>query len=101
MYYFIPKRAERSIYSYRLSIVHFWSLVFLYIWAGPHHLHYTSLPDWAQTLGMVFSVMLWMPSWGGMINGLMTPSAPRDRLPPHPCPAFPLPPWASHSLRTF
>ena len=72
MYYFMPKQAERPIYSYRLSIVHFWSLIFLYIWAGPHHLHYTALPDWAQTLGMVFSIMLWMPSWGGMINGLMT-----------------------------
>ena len=72
MYYFVPKQAERPVYSYRLSIIHFWSLIFLYIWAGPHHLHYTSLPDWAQSLGMVFSVMLWMPSWGGMINGLMT-----------------------------
>ena len=72
MYYFVPKQAERPIYSYRLSIIHFWALIFLYIWAGPHHLHYTALPDWAQTLGMVFSVMLWMPSWGGMINGLMT-----------------------------
>ena len=72
MYYFVPKRAERPVYSYRLSIVHFWSLIFLYIWAGPHHLHYTALPDWAQTLGMTFSIMLWMPSWGGMINGLMT-----------------------------
>ncbi|WP_156256454.1 cytochrome-c oxidase, cbb3-type subunit I [Sandarakinorhabdus oryzae] len=72
MYYFVPKQAERPVYSYRLSIIHFWSLIFLYIWAGPHHLHYTALPDWAQSLGMVFSVMLWMPSWGGMINGLMT-----------------------------
>ncbi len=72
MYYFVPKQAERPVYSYRLSIIHFWSLIFLYIWAGPHHLHYTALPDWAQTLGMVFSVILWMPSWGGMINGLMT-----------------------------
>ncbi len=72
MYYFIPKRAERPVYSYRLSIIHFWALIFLYIWAGPHHLHYTALPDWAQTLGMTFSIMLWMPSWGGMINGLMT-----------------------------
>ncbi len=71
MYYFIPKAANRPIYSYRLSIVHFWSLVFMYIWAGPHHLHYTALPDWTQNLGMAFSVMLWMPSWGGMINGLM------------------------------
>jgi cytochrome c oxidase cbb3-type subunit I/II len=72
MYYFMPKAAERPVYSYRLSIVHFWSLVFIYIWAGPHHLHYTALPNWASSLGMVFSVMLWMPSWGGMINGLMT-----------------------------
>ena len=80
MYYFIPKRAERPIYSYRLSIIHFWSLIFLYIWAGPHHLHYTALPDWTQTLGMTFSVMLWMPSWGGMINGLMTLSGAWDKL---------------------
>ncbi|MBV9290062.1 MAG: cytochrome-c oxidase, cbb3-type subunit I [Hyphomicrobiales bacterium] len=80
MYYFVPKRAERPIYSYRLSIIHFWSLIFLYIWAGPHHLHYTALPDWAQTLGMTFSVMLWMPSWGGMINGLLTLSGAWDKL---------------------
>ena len=80
MYYFIPKRAERPVYSYRLSIVHFWALIFLYIWAGPHHLHYTALPDWAQTLGMVFSIVLWMPSWGGMINGLMTLSGAWDKL---------------------
>ncbi len=72
MYYYIPKAANRPIYSYRLSVVHFWSLVFLYIWAGPHHLLNSALPDWAQTLGMVFSVMLWAPSWGGMINGLLT-----------------------------
>jgi cytochrome c oxidase cbb3-type subunit I/II len=72
MYYFMPKAAERPVYSYRLSIVHFWSLVFMYIWAGPHHLHYTAIPGWLSTLGMVFSVMLWMPSWGGMINGLLT-----------------------------
>jgi cytochrome c oxidase cbb3-type subunit 1 len=80
MYYFIPKRADRPIYSYRLSIIHFWALIFLYIWAGPHHLHYTALPDWAQTLGMTFSIMLWMPSWGGMINGLMTLSGAWDKL---------------------
>ncbi len=80
MYYFVPKRAERPVYSYRLSIVHFWTLIFLYIWAGPHHLHYTALPDWAQTLGMTFSIMLWMPSWGGMINGLMTLSGAWDKL---------------------
>ncbi|MCR4269064.1 cytochrome-c oxidase, cbb3-type subunit I [Nitratireductor sp. ZSWI3] len=80
MYYFIPKQVNRPVYSYRLSIIHFWALIFLYIWAGPHHLHYTALPDWAQTLGMVFSIMLWMPSWGGMINGLMTLSGAWDKL---------------------
>lgn len=80
MYYFVPKRVERPVYSYRLSIIHFWSLIFLYIWAGPHHLHYTALPEWAQTLGMTFSIMLWMPSWGGMINGLMTLSGAWDKL---------------------
>jgi cytochrome c oxidase cbb3-type subunit I/II len=72
MYYFLPKAANRPVYSYKLSILHFWSLIFIYIWAGPHHLHYTALPIWASTLGMVFSVMLWMPSWGGMLNGLLT-----------------------------
>ncbi|MGX6649142.1 cytochrome-c oxidase, cbb3-type subunit I [Maricaulaceae bacterium MS644] len=80
MYYFIPKRAERPVFSYRLSIIHFWALIFIYIWAGPHHLHYTALPEWAQTLGMTFSVILWMPSWGGMINGLMTLSGAWDKL---------------------
>lgn len=72
MYYFLPKAADRPVFSYKLSILHFWSLVFIYIWAGPHHLHYTALPEWASTLGMLFSLMLWMPSWGGMINGLLT-----------------------------
>jgi cytochrome c oxidase cbb3-type subunit I/II len=72
MYYFLPKAAEKPVFSYKLSILHFWSLVFIYIWAGPHHLHYTALPEWASTLGMLFSLMLWMPSWGGMINGLLT-----------------------------
>ena len=72
MYYFLPKAAGRPVFSYKLSILHFWSLVFIYIWAGPHHLHYTALPEWASTLGMLFSVMLWMPSWGGMLNGLLT-----------------------------
>jgi cytochrome c oxidase cbb3-type subunit I/II len=72
MYYFMPKAAEGPVFSYRLSILHFWTLVFMYIWAGPHHLHYTALPEWASTLGMLFSVMLWAPSWGGMINGLLT-----------------------------
>src|SRR5215467_7817268 len=72
MYYFLPKAADRPVFSYRLSIVHFWALIFIYIWAGPHHLLYTALPDWAQSLGMVFSLMLWAPSWGGMLNGLLT-----------------------------
>ncbi|MBV6522858.1 MAG: hypothetical protein MNPFHGCM_03008 [Gemmatimonadaceae bacterium] len=72
MYYFMPKAAEGPVFSYRLSILHFWTLVFMYIWAGPHHLHYTALPEWASTVGMLFSVMLWAPSWGGMINGLLT-----------------------------
>ncbi len=80
MYYFVPKAINRPVYSYRLSIVHFWSLIFIYIWAGPHHLLYTALPDWAQTLGMVFSVMLWAPSWGGMINGLLTLRGAWDRV---------------------
>ena len=72
MYYFIPKQAGRPVYSYRLSIVHFWALIFTYMWAGPHHLHYTALPDWTQSVGMVFSLILLAPSWGGMINGIMT-----------------------------
>ncbi|MEN8006126.1 MAG: cytochrome-c oxidase, cbb3-type subunit I [Candidatus Krumholzibacteriota bacterium] len=80
MYYFMIKAAERPVYSYRLSVVHFWSLIFLYIWAGPHHLLYTALPDWAQTLGMIFSVMLWAPSWGGMLNGLLTLRGAWDKL---------------------
>lgn len=80
MYYFVPKQAEKPIYSYQLSIIHFWAVIFLYIWAGPHHLLYTALPDWAQTLGMTFSIMLWMPSWGGMINGLMTLQGAWDKL---------------------
>ena len=80
MYYFMPKAAERPVYSYRLSIIHFWALIFMYIWAGPHHLLYTALPDWAQSMGMIFSVMLWAPSWGGMINGLLTLRGAWDRL---------------------
>ncbi len=84
MYYFLPKAAERPVFSYRLSILHFWSLVFIYIWAGPHHLHYTALPQWASTLGMIFSVMLWMPSWGGMINGLLTLRGAWDKVAAEP-----------------
>ena len=80
MYYFIPKAANRPVFSYRLSIVHFWSLIFLYIWAGPHHLLYTALPDWAQSLGTVFSIMLIAPSWGGMVNGLLTLRGAWDRV---------------------
>ncbi|MFQ3192257.1 MAG: cytochrome c oxidase cbb3-type subunit 1, partial [Paraglaciecola sp.] len=80
MYYFVPKQAERPVYSYRLSIVHFWALVSLYIWAGPHHLHYTALPDWAQSVGMVMSIVLFLPSWGGMINGIMTLSGAWHKL---------------------
>ncbi|GJM32878.1 MAG: bifunctional cbb3-type cytochrome C oxidase subunit I/II [Saprospiraceae bacterium] len=80
MYYFIPKAANRPVYSYRLSIIHFWALIFIYIWAGPHHLLYTSLPDWAQSLGMVFSIMLIAPSWGGMLNGLLTLRGAWDRV---------------------
>ena len=80
MYYFIPKQAGRPIYSYRLSVVHFWALIFTYMWAGPHHLHYTALPEWTQSLGMVFSLILLAPSWGGMINGIMTLSGAWDKL---------------------
>ncbi|MEM7437615.1 MAG: cytochrome-c oxidase, cbb3-type subunit I, partial [Myxococcota bacterium] len=80
MYYFLPKAAERPVFSYRLSIIHFWGLVFIYIWAGPHHLLYTALPEWAQTLGMIFSLMLWAPSWGGMLNGLLTLRGAWDKL---------------------
>jgi cytochrome c oxidase cbb3-type subunit 1 len=101
MYYYIPKRAERPVYSYRLSIIHFWALIFLYIWAGPHHLHYTSLPDWTQTLGMVFSVMLWMPSWGGMINGIMTLSGAWDKLRTDPVLRFLVVSVAFYGMATF
>jgi cytochrome c oxidase cbb3-type subunit 1 len=101
MYYFIPKRAERPVYSYRLSIVHFWTLIFLYIWAGPHHLHYTALPDWAQTLGMTFSIMLWMPSWGGMINGIMTLSGAWDKLRTDPVIRFMVTAVAFYGMSTF
>jgi cytochrome c oxidase cbb3-type subunit I len=101
MYYYIPKRAERPVYSYRLSIIHFWALIFLYIWAGPHHLHYTALPDWAQTLGMTFSIMLWMPSWGGMINGLMTLSGAWDKLRTDPGLRFSVTAVAFYGMSTF
>ena len=101
MYYFVPKRAERPVYSYRLSIVHFWALTFAYIWAGPHHLHYTALPDWAQTLGMTLSIILWMPSWGGMINGLMTLSGAWDKLRTDPVMRFLVVSVAFYGMSTF
>ena len=101
MYYFIPKRAGRPVYSYRLSILHFWSLIFIYIWAGPHHLHYTALPDWAQTLGMTFSIMLWMPSWGGMINGIMTLSGAWNKLREDPVLRFMIVALAFYGMSTF
>ena len=101
MYYFMPKQAGRPIFSYRLSIIHFWSLIFLYIWAGPHHLHFTALPDWAQTLGMTFSVMLWMPSWGGMVNGLMTLSGAWDKIRTDPLIRFMVVSLAFYGMSTF
>ena len=101
MYYFVPKRANRPVYSYRLSILHFWSLIFIYIWAGPHHLHYTALPDWAQTLGMTFSIMLWMPSWGGMINGMMTLSGAWNKLREDPILRFMIISLAFYGMSTF
>ncbi len=101
MYYYVPKRAERPVYSYRLSILHFWSLIFIYIWAGPHHLHYTSLPDWVQTLGMTFSIMLWMPSWGGMINGIMTLSGAWHKLRTDPVLRFLITAVAFYGMSTF
>jgi len=101
MYYFVPKRAGRPVYSYRLSILHFWSLIFMYIWAGPHHLHYTALPDWAQTLGMTFSIMLWMPSWGGMINGMMTLSGAWHKLREDPVLKFMIISLSFYGMSTF
>ena len=101
MYYLIPKQANRPVYSYRLSVVHFWAITFLYIWAGPHHLHYTALPDWAQTLGMTFSIMLWMPSWGGMINGFMTLSGAWDKLRTDPVLRFLVTSVGFYGMSTF
>lgn len=101
MYYFLPKAANRPVYSYRLSIVHFWALVFIYIWAGPHHLLNTALPDWAQTLGMIFSVMLWAPSWGGMINGLLTLRGAWDLLRTEPIIKFMVAAVTFYGMSTF
>ncbi|OUS25632.1 cytochrome-c oxidase, cbb3-type subunit I [Gammaproteobacteria bacterium 45_16_T64] len=101
MYYFIPKRAERPVYSYRLSIVHFWSLISLYMWAGPHHLHYTALPDWTQSLGMAFSLILLAPSWGGMINGIMTLSGAWEKLRDDPVIRFMVVALSFYGMSTF
>jgi cytochrome c oxidase cbb3-type subunit 1 len=101
MYYFVPKQAGRPIYSYRLSIVHFWALVSIYMWAGPHHLHYTALPDWAQSLGMVFSLILLAPSWGGMINGIMTLSGAWDKLRTDPILKFLIVSLSFYGMSTF
>ena len=101
MYYFVPKQANRPIYSYRLSIVHFWSLVFTYMWAGPHHLHYTALPDWAQSLGMVMSLILLAPSWGGMINGIMTLSGAWEKLRTDPVLRFLIVSVSFYGMSTF
>jgi len=101
MYYFVPKQAGRPIYSYRLSVVHFWALIGIYMWAGPHHLHYSALPDWAQTLGMVFSIILWAPSWGGMINGMMTLSGAWEKLRTDPILRFMIVALSFYGMSTF
>ena len=101
MYYFVPKQAERPVYSYRLSVVHFWALIFTYMWAGPHHLHYTALPDWTQSLGMVFSLILLAPSWGGMINGIMTLSGAWHKLRDDPILKFLVTSLAFYGMSTF
>ncbi|MEC9362576.1 MAG: cytochrome-c oxidase, cbb3-type subunit I [Pseudomonadota bacterium] len=101
MYYFVPKQAGRPIYSYRLSIVHFWALISIYMWAGPHHLHYTALPDWAQSLGMVFSLVLLAPSWGGMINGMMTLSGAWHKLRDDPILKFLIVSLSFYGMSTF
>ena len=101
MYYYIPKQAERPVYSYRLSIVHFWALIFTYMWAGPHHLHYTALPDWAQSVGMVFSLVLLAPSWGGMMNGIMTLSGAWYKLRDDPILKFLIVSLSFYGMSTF
>ncbi len=101
MYYFVPKQAERPVYSYSLSIVHFWALIFTYMWAGPHHLHYTALPDWTQSLGMVFSLILLAPSWGGMINGMMTLSGAWHKLRTDPILRFLIVSLSFYGMSTF
>jgi cytochrome c oxidase cbb3-type subunit 1 len=101
MYYFVPKQAERPVYSYRLSVVHFWALIAIYVWAGPHHLHYTSLPDWTQSVGMAMSLVLLAPSWGGMINGIMTLSGAWDKLRTDPILKFLVVSLSFYGMSTF
>ncbi|WP_416243038.1 cytochrome-c oxidase, cbb3-type subunit I [Azospira sp. APE16] len=101
MYYFVPKQAERPVYSYRLSVVHFWALIFTYMWAGPHHLHYTALPDWTQSIGMLFSLILLAPSWGGMINGIMTLSGAWHKLRDDPILKFLITSLSFYGMSTF
>jgi len=101
MYYFVPKQAGRPVFSYRLSVVHFWALISVYMWAGPHHLHYTTLPDWAQSLGMVFSLILFAPSWGGMINGIMTLSGAWHKLRTDPILKFMIVSLSFYGMSTF
>jgi len=101
MYYFVPKQAGRPVYSYRLSVVHFWALIFTYMWAGPHHLHYTALPDWTQTIGMMFSLILLAPSWGGMINGIMTLSGAWHKLRTDPILKFLVTSLSFYGMSTF
>lgn len=101
MYYFVPKQIERPVYSYRLSIVHFWALIFTYMWAGPHHLHYTALPDWAQSIGMLFSLILLAPSWGGMVNGIMTLSGAWSKLRSDPILRFLIVSLSFYGMSTF
>jgi cytochrome c oxidase cbb3-type subunit 1 len=101
MYYYVPKQAGRPVYSYRLSVVHFWALIGIYMWAGPHHLHYSALPDWAQSLGMVFSILLWAPSWGGMINGMMTLSGAWEKLRTDPVLRFMIVALSFYGMSTF
>jgi cytochrome c oxidase cbb3-type subunit I len=101
MYYFVPKQAERPVYSYRLSVVHFWALISVYMWAGPHHLHYSTLPDWVQSVGMVFSLILLAPSWGGMINGVMTLSGAWEKLRDDPVIRFMIVSLSFYGMSTF
>jgi cytochrome c oxidase cbb3-type subunit 1 len=101
MYYFVPKQAGRPVYSYRLSIIHFWALIFLYMWVGTHHLHWTAIPDWTSTLAATFSILLLMPSWGGMINGIMTLSGAWDKMRTDPIMLFLITSLSFYGMSTF